>query len=339
MENLINSKNKISYEVISQKQYCTLNSCNAMAINTKNSIVISSEESIIIIYYFKQNSFKTIQKFKINSSNINTLNFFKIRQNFVCGCKNSSIYLQSINMIAKSKFIQKLDANSGSTLCLCISKQEDQVVTGHYGKTIKIWSQFQQYPQQWTCLYNLTDHRGAVYGVSMCENQQKIISCSNDQQVFVYQFQQQCNQWILKQIISNDGLRLCFITNDIFVFQPYAANYLEIYIFENLSQKFLNKQKVQIQEGGQFCNEFFPMIFNPNKGLIFNKSSYNLNVIKCKLRQDIQKKEQQQIDFILEESIDFYDEYFCGSISDDGEYLLIWNNEKNQISIRKYKEK
>ncbi|CAD8193707.1 unnamed protein product [Paramecium pentaurelia] len=338
MENQINSTNKISYELIAQKQLPQISSCNAIAIETKNSIVVIAEESRIIIYSFKYHSLKKIKQFKINSGNINTLNFFKHRQNFISGCQNSSIYIWPINMIMTSKYIQKLKANSGSTLCLCISKSEDQVVTGHYQNTIKIWSQIEQNSQEWSCLQNLVDHTGAVYGLSMSEYQNKIISCSNDQQVLVYQFSQHYCKWILQQIIQKDGLRLCFITNDIFVFQPYAANYLSIYIFEVRSEKFISTEKVQIQEGGQFCNEFFPCIYNPKKGIIFTKSSYNLNILNCKFQQDFLFKEQQLIEIILNDVIDFGDEYFCGSISDDGEYLFIWNNELKEISIRKYKE-
>ncbi|CAK81367.1 unnamed protein product (macronuclear) [Paramecium tetraurelia] len=331
MDNQHHTSNKISYELIVQKQHFQLNSCNAIAIDTNNSIVVFAEESRIITCQFKY-------QFKISSSNTNTLNFFKFRQQFISGCQNSSIYIWSINMIANSKYIQKLQANSGSTLCMCISKLEDKVVTGHYENTIKIWGQFELHPQQWSCVENLFDHAGAVYGLSMNENQNKLISCSNDQQILVYQISQQSYNWILQQIIKNDGLRLCFIKNDVFVFQPFAANNLQIYLFDKLSQEFIKTQKVQIQEGGQFCNESFPCIYNPKKGIIFDKSSYNLNILKCKSKQDLRIKDNNQIDFILEDSIDFGDEYFCGSISDDGEYLIIWNNEQKELSIRKYKE-
>ncbi|CAD8130247.1 unnamed protein product [Paramecium sonneborni] len=66
---------------------------------------------------------------------------------------------------------------------------------------------------QWLCQQTITDY--IIYSLSLNEQQNKLISCSDDKQILVIEQQKLDKKWTAKQIIQVDyyGFRLCFINN------------------------------------------------------------------------------------------------------------------------------
>ncbi|CAD8207440.1 unnamed protein product [Paramecium octaurelia] len=114
-------------------------------------------------------------------------------------------------------------------------------------------------------------------------------------------------------------------TNFLFVF-------FEIQVQTTMGDFVQTTANIFVAGGGQFCQILFPSQYNSKKGLLIIKNGWNLNILR-----HIHDKINDKDIFQLQESIEFADQYIYGIMSDDGEYLIIWNSQSQQISIKKFK--
>ncbi|CAD8215095.1 unnamed protein product [Paramecium octaurelia] len=182
------------------------------------------------------------------------------------------------------------------------------IISGSEDNTIKFW----QKQNQWLCTQTITDHNDYVYGLSMNESQNKVIQSGEDKLILVIELSEQNEQWtvIQKITVETDGVRLCFIDNDTFTFQPWQKEYMQVL-----------RQKGLPLEGG-LDNFLFPYQYIQSKCIFVNENAENVNLIRK----------------IQNQSIQFGTLRIFGYMSDDGKYLITWDNNKKQYQIRKYQE-
>ncbi|CAD8166248.1 unnamed protein product [Paramecium pentaurelia] len=105
-----------------------------------------------------------------------------------------------------------------------------------------------------------------------------------------------------------------------------------MYSHSNLKVSSTNKQysktkEIDVKSGSNCgCNVWFPQQYIKQKCLIVNKNGYNINLIRM----------NQNGDFITKQSIDFGHHNIFAQMSEDGEYLMNWDNKSKEIQIRKY---
>ncbi|CAD8117003.1 unnamed protein product [Paramecium primaurelia] len=183
--------------------------------------------------------------------------------------------------------------------------------------------------QQWLCQQTITDHTSSVYGLSINQQQNKVISCGCDGQILIIEQSQQDSKWIVIQKIKVEtyGQRICFINDNVFIFQPYCKEQMHVYEMNNINKQYL-KTKDIIVKGGTIDNCLFPQQYIKSKCLVVNRNGKYVNLIRTK----------ENGEFKTEQSIEFGNYNLFGCMSDDGQYLITWDYSSNEIQIRKYNE-
>ncbi|CAD8212577.1 unnamed protein product [Paramecium pentaurelia] len=173
-------------------------------------------------------------------------------------------------------------------------------------------------------------HTNYVYSLSLNEKQDKLISCSLDSQIFVIEYSQNDQKWNVSQRIKVEqhGRRLSFINNNQFTFQPYIQEQMHLYQINSRNQQYFKSKQITVKSGSLCCINQFPQQYLKCKCLLVNKNSYHINLIR-KLENG---------DFVTEQNIQFDHPHIFGQLSDDGEYLITWDQKSKEIQIRKCKE-
>ncbi|CAD8155287.1 unnamed protein product [Paramecium pentaurelia] len=242
---------------------------------------------------------------------------------FISASHDKQIIIWSINHNNQWISSQKLNGHSDWIFCLVLNKNEDLIISGSDDKTIKFW----QKKQQWLCSQTITDHTDIVCGLSLNEQQNKLISCGYDKFILIIEQSSQDYKWnvIQKITVEQYGYRLCFINDNVFTFQPYSKELMHVYEMSNTNKQYSKTKDILVKSDYNGCEVYFPQQYINSKCLLVNKNGYNVNLIR----------KNQNDDFITLQSIQFGTNFLFGQMSEDGEYLITWDDKSNEIQIRK----
>ncbi|CAD8079964.1 unnamed protein product [Paramecium primaurelia] len=320
---------------------------HAIAINTENSYLLISCSSYIEIYRIYEKQLRLIQQINCHKRRVSSLCFFKSNRFFISGSFDSYIILWSTALINRSKYLQKLIGHTQSISCILTRPIiEDLIISCSADFSIKFWSQQIENNQQWVCFQTIREHRNIVWGISINQQGSQVISCGEDKQILVIeQNQKPSSNWFVKQLIqvNQSGFRLCYINNNIFVFQPESSANLNIYT-QNKNQEYVLTKNIQVLGEAQFCYPYFHSIYNYEKQILINKNGYFLNIIKfnnnIKESQKFTQYHNDDLDIYAQtvQVINFEDNYIFGTLSNDGQYLITWNKLSKELQVSKYQE-
>ncbi|CAD8117586.1 unnamed protein product [Paramecium primaurelia] len=323
--NQIINNNPFQYKLISNNSIKQEDQwCNAIAFNKDNSIVLAACENDITVFEFKQEQLKQTQLLKEHKNRISTLNFMKKSNQFISGSWDYQIIIWQMNQNNQWISQQILNEHKDQINCLLLNNNEDIIISGSDDKTIKFWIK----QDKWICSQTITDHTNDVNGLSMNEQQNKVISCGYDCQILIIEQSQQNKNWnvIQKIKVQDYGYRICFINENLFTFQPYCKEQMHIYEMNNINKQYSKTKEIDVKCGYNQCYYYFPQQYIKQKCLLVNKNGFNVNLIRM----------NQNGDLILQQSIDYGDEYIYGQMSEDGQYFISWDCKSYEIQIRKY---
>ncbi|CAD8072793.1 unnamed protein product [Paramecium sonneborni] len=293
--------------------------CYALDINQElNMLAISCNKSINI-FEFRNFKLNLLQILIEHTNLVFCLSFMK-KSNQLISCGNNQIIIWQINEYKQLICKQKLEGHANVVRCVLYNNTEDLIISGSDDMKIKFW----HISQEWYCRQTIEDHTKSVLALSLNEQQNKLISCSHDKQILLSEISEQTKKWTVKQKINLEqyGFRLCFINNDIFTFQP--NNIEQMYIFEIQNEKIVKKSELNI-----FCGydnySLFPQKYIQAKGLLISKNGCYVHIIKF---------EDNNL-FTLKQSINFGTQILYGIVSDDGNYLITWDQISKQVQVRK----
>ncbi|CAD8128832.1 unnamed protein product [Paramecium sonneborni] len=305
---------------VSQKE-----SCYAIAINKGFSTLVTGCDSKIKVFEFKQGMLKQIQILDEHQDYVTTLNFMKNQNQFLSGSYDSSVIIWSNEQHNQWISQQKLNGKTICINCLIVNNNEDLIVLGCYDRTIQFWIK----ENEWLCLQAITDHSSSVYGLSLNQQQNRIISCGYDNQILIIEQSQQNKEWIVIQKIKVEqyGYRICFIDNNMFTFQSFDKEQMSIFKMSSINKQYTQIQHISVKGGSDF-NCFFPQQYIKAKSILVNKNGEYTNLIRKK----------QNGEFLTQQSIHLGTSNLTGVMSEDGQYLITWDDKSKQIQIRKYNE-
>ncbi|CAD8130077.1 unnamed protein product [Paramecium sonneborni] len=298
--------------------------CQAISINTDNSLILFASDSSITLFQYKFAQLKYIQNCRNHKNYVTTLNNFKNNFQFISGSIDSNIVLWPLNLMANRKYLQQLQGHTGIITCqVLIPKIENFIITGSMDNKIKFWNVSQL--QQWRCVQKITDHKDSVLALATNLEGNKVLSSGKDNIILVFE-QNKLLYWQVRQKIKVNqfGYLLNFIDHFTITFQPKQSSHLHLYKTNQMGD-FEFPTNILVGGGGQYCHQY-----NTNKLLIITKNGWNLNIIN-----HIHDFTNEKDIFLLKESIEFFDQYFFGTLSQDGEYLITWDTQNLQIFIKK----
>ncbi|CAD8094841.1 unnamed protein product [Paramecium primaurelia] len=323
-ENLMELQYENNYELIEkfpQEQYC-----HAISFNHDNNIMISSCQNDITVWEFNNGKIDKKQQLVGHTNLVISLFFSLSKTEFISGSTDKSIrYWQIVQNQWTCK--QILLGHKRQIDCLLFDNKGNQILSCSCDKSIRVWRKNEQ--QKWIQVQVLNNHQAYVRCISFSKSQELFVSCGEDKTIIVWEIDE-FKEWKLKQKIQNDdyGYRICFIENNYMIWQPRNINQSIIYqLNSNLDQFEQSNQNIQLLKQSNGYQNFFPSIYNENKQIVINKHGRYVYVLK-KLIND---------QFLISQVIEVG--HYCnyGSLSPNGEYLVIWDEESKYFYIRKAK--
>ncbi|CAD8193818.1 unnamed protein product [Paramecium pentaurelia] len=323
-ENLMELQYENNYELIEkfpQEQYC-----HAIQFNHDNKIMISSCQNDITVWEFNNGKIDKKQQLVGHTNLVISLFFSLSKTEFISGSTDKSIrYWQIVEN--QWTCTQILLGHKRQIDCLLFDNKGNQILSCSCDKSIRVWRKNEQ--QKWIQVQVLNNHQAYVRCISFSKSQELFVSSGEDKMIIVWEIDE-FKEWKLKQIIQNDdyGYRICFVDNNYLIWQPRNINQSIIYqLNSNLDQFEQSNQNIQLLKQSNGYQNFFPSIYNENKQIVINKHGRYVYVLK-KLIND---------QFLISQVIEVG--HYCnyGSLSPNGEYLVIWDEESKYFQIRKAK--
>ncbi|CAK67029.1 unnamed protein product (macronuclear) [Paramecium tetraurelia] len=324
------------YQLLAQANYKHPDDCCAISISPNNNLLICSAYESIKVLQFKNGSLQYLQQINKHHENITTLNFFRRKMNFLSSSCDGSMIIWSSSLISSLKFITKLNAHSDQINCVVVTSnlQDDLIISGSFDQTIKFWSPTCSLPSSWSCIQTIHEHTSLIYGLSINEDGNKLISCGYDELILVIE-KSNNNIWEVKQKIKVDvGFRLAFITSNIFVFQPYKREQLNFYTYDQLSQQYIQSKTLSIKGSGQKCQQYFPQMFIPSKQILVSKNGHAINFIMFHFISSVEWECNLKYVISFDQCVNGL---IFGTVSENGEFLITWDQKSEQIQIRQFK--
>ncbi|CAD8190565.1 unnamed protein product [Paramecium octaurelia] len=304
---------------------------NTFAFNYNNTLMVGGyESSKIKVFEFKKGQLKRIQKLNFHKKSIYCQYFMKKSNEFLSGSCDKTISVCYLNDDQKWDIKQRLEGHQGGINCLLMNKNEDLLISSSDDMLIKFW--VKDY-DLWECSQTIGGHSSFVSSISLNEAENQLASCSKDNQILIHSYDNDAKIWIPFQIIQINqwGRRLCFLSDQIFVFQPEMREQMHIYQLDKENNNFAKSKEVLVGVGSERkknrgCFWFFPIQYIQQKQILINKNRCCVNVIQI----------DQNDEFATIQSIDFQTKVIFGKMTDNGEYLITWDDRSCSIQIRQY---
>ncbi|CAD8178965.1 unnamed protein product [Paramecium pentaurelia] len=325
LQNQNTMKQPFKYEIINTIKDQRI---ETFAFNENHSLLAVGyyDSNKIKIHEFNQGQMIEIQELTDHKQCIFCLNFFKQSQQLLSGSFDNTIIIWEMDSNNKWNFKFSLNGHGGGIYCLSLNNNENQIISGSADKSIKIWDK----DQEWKCIQTLSVHKNQITSISLSQSNQYLVSCSSkDEQIFIFKFQVDQKLWIQFQAIKMDnwGFKVCFLENLTFAFQPFNNTKMYIFQINNSNNQFIKECEVEVKAGNS-CYHLFPLQFIQSKLMIINRNGGTINFIR----------KQENGSYITQFFIDYEADRIFGTMSEDGQYLITWDKQSQEIQIRQYRE-
>ncbi|CAD8096601.1 unnamed protein product [Paramecium sonneborni] len=298
--------------------------CDTIEINKESTLILLGCQTDIKACQFKNGQIKQICKFHGHEWIVTCLKFMSQSNYFISAGRDKKIKIWLNVGMAQQKEIAVLVGHKNLITCVISNLDESLIISSSEDWTIKFWAKF----NKWKCIQTITNHTDSVFSLCLSNSGQKVISCGKDGQILVLQQISQGIQqtWNVVQTITEQwGRRLCFIGENRFTFQPYCKEIMCIFDFNKTNGEFIKIKEVKVA-GGKICSQFFHQQYSNKKSILVSKNCRSINIMEI---QEIGDCHQVQ-------TLDFDTQFIYGAINNDGEYLIVWDQNKKTIDTLKY---
>ncbi|CAD8192395.1 unnamed protein product [Paramecium pentaurelia] len=306
--------------------------CFALAFNKEGSIMAGAAKKDVKIWNLKngqlQDSGITLKGHQLD---VTCIVFSKNINWFITGSIDCRIIgWREISSSKQWESLQPCEAQS-IVWCLLLNQNEDKILSGHSNGSIKFWN-LNTDKNKLMFHYQLNKHSKHIGQMSMNEDETQLVSCSDDKTIIVWEKKANERRFKFKQVLENlkndNGFRVCFLNQDTIAW--CQENQGSIHIYKQQTEGFVEKTDLQInlkylnQKDGQ---SLFPSIYNKVKQIFILKHNKYVYILSNQ-KQSLQ---------IQSEPIDCRSCKNYGNITEDGNYLIIWNDETLSFHVYELK--
>ncbi|CAD8106208.1 unnamed protein product [Paramecium primaurelia] len=203
---------------------------------------------------------------------------------------------------------------------------------------IKHFQLYQERIMQEYSYSNQGNQNNSKYFQKYKERRSLLICCYKDGSIIIWSLNLISNPKYLFKLRKHMQAISSFITNGLFAFQSrIPRNRLFLYQLDENTQMFNKLQDVIVEGvgGNKTCAIFFPLVYIDNKQILISKNGQKINLIKLTFSPSNQLFNQiQTIDYGFQPN-----GWLFGTVTQDGEYLITWDQKSKNIQIRSYQEK
>ncbi|CAD8120200.1 unnamed protein product [Paramecium sonneborni] len=281
------------------------------------SIMISSNYEQIKIWNFVEGRLKLQNTYTIHQDNVLCFVYSKQNNNFISGSRDNTIICwQQINQ-NEWQYSEPFHQHNDEVRCLILNKEENQLISGSHDRSIKVW-QVDFIKNELNFLYSLNKHTNHVESLSLNQSETMLASCGVSHFIIWKKNSQGVLEFKNKQDVS-PGYKIHFINDHQFIWVTKSKDIDDIFVFENQNgvfQQNTNKTLKLIQNNQ--CNDesYFPIIHNQERNLILVRHKYDIYLIR----------QLKDATFKIYTTIKFQNERVYGTMTNNGQYLIIWEN-------------
>ncbi|CAD8116024.1 unnamed protein product [Paramecium sonneborni] len=283
-------KLQLIHQSVLQEDYCF-----SIVFNSSSTIMVSTDKKVIKVWNFNDERIKLQQTFEQHKD---------WKENFWTYSQAYSQHTNSVN-------------------CMILNENEDQLFSGGDDQSIKVWSlDFRN--GKLIYQYSLDKHINRVCALSLNQSESLLVSCGNSKnETIIWEkgIQDKMEfKYVVKQSVSCGGKKVKFIKDNQFIWVPCVKEIDKIFIFELMEGVFQKNQQKTIQlnqyedEGDYYL---FPIIYNKQKNVIIVRHKCYIYLIR----------ELNNGQFKIVEQLKFKTNYIYGTISNNGSYLVYWDNQ------------
>ncbi|CAD8078214.1 unnamed protein product [Paramecium sonneborni] len=317
------------YKLMGEQEQCDY-ACG-IELNHQNDIMVASCESVIKIWQLEKSQIGN--SYKLNQ--IQTLNQHTKR--ILC-----SVYSKKINWFATSGcdgkvFCFKLIDNQwvasapvihheSSVYCMILNKNEDRLISGGFEKKIVVWKINQD---QNTINFDqvLQECKGFIQSIAINVLDTYLISSDIDCTLNLWEKNMQTSKYnFLQKYILNQNsnvYRITFLENNEFAIQYEHKDIISIFQIKN--SQIIQKQKFDLNLNVKnFDGDYlFPSIYHQKKKILVQKFNRYIFIIK-RFNNGM---------FKIIQIIDCQDSFNYGTLSNDGNILIVWDLHSKKFKI------
>ncbi|CAD8205199.1 unnamed protein product [Paramecium octaurelia] len=295
--------------------------CCAIVFNKDGSIMISSDGCEIKIWKFEQGTFKLSNSYKEHSNPIKCLIHSKKTNNFISGDNNSQIICWQQTNRNDWNWSQPFKQHNNSINCFLLNKQEDQLISGGMDHKIIVWKVgFSK--NVLTFLYSLDQHINRVNSLSF--NQSETVLASSGYGEFIIWEKGVLGklEFKYKQMLQ-DGQKIHFINDKQLLWVNKKMNNILVFeLFNGVFKQNANKTITLIENNECDDSTLFPIINNKERNVLLLRHKQHIYLIR-QLNDDT---------FNIVASLKFLTTEIYGTMTNNGQYLVVWDNKFKKYS-------
>ncbi|CAK76523.1 unnamed protein product (macronuclear) [Paramecium tetraurelia] len=316
----INSQKLISDKIEDQL-------CNALAFNSDESLLATAADKNIKIWKFQEGKLtENVANLQEHLDQVVCLVFHPIVVDLLMsGSKDGIIRFWRDPSQSKWKQVESLRINISYPISMILNQYQNQLIVGCFDGSIKI-NLFNVDRNKANEQQRLDKHTKPVYSISLNSKCNQFVSSSSDKQLIIWE-KNDAQNWDFKYVVDKSINDICYragyFGDDTIVFQQKRNGNLHFLKLQNnkFSERTQLKLAVTHQDPEVEC--FFPIIYNSKNQVLVVKHFQHVYIIK-------QNKQQYQIAC---QPIDCQNPYNYGTLTKDGQYLVIWENITRKFKV------
>ncbi|CAK80210.1 unnamed protein product (macronuclear) [Paramecium tetraurelia] len=300
--------------------------CYAIAFNKTGTQMVSMSHFDIKVWNIIDGKLNYQSTLQGHSNYIYCLVYSKKQESFISSSNDKTIICWKQIKKNEWKASQHYREHKGWIGTMILNSQENQLFSAGEDQKIIVWKvDFSQ--NELTYLYQLEKHTKCVRSISLNECNTILVSSGDDQQIIVWEFGQG-DKFYFKQVFTSvlncSGCHIKFIKNNKFIWMPYSNELNCICVFDYEDGIFNEDADNRIQLLNSNKNigcALFPIVYLKDKNMIFIRSKNIIYVIK-----EINGK------LVIQNELDCSTKWSFGTTTDDGKYLIFWDEHKGGYS-------
>ncbi|CAD8096113.1 unnamed protein product [Paramecium sonneborni] len=301
--------------------------CQSISFNYLGTIMATSLNNKIKIWNFLNGKCDELTNLEGHQCYVTCLKFSNY-QNTLFSSDHLIVIWKYTQLQCWKSFETKL-GHKHNILCMILNKNENSLITGGADYIIKVWSldlENLMIKEQ----YLLNKHQDSVLSLDLNQSQNILVSCGEDRQIIIWRKEKQ-NQWYFSQIVTQSfvdfGCRLAFLTDHKFIWVSSGeSGQACLNEFEIQDENFQENQNstIYLQNKDDLSDYgLFPIVYNQLNEILVVKHKYSIYILKLTFDRGL----------IIVEEIRCQDLATFGILTNDGKFLIFWQNFEKQFYI------
>ncbi|CAD8126142.1 unnamed protein product [Paramecium sonneborni] len=292
-----------------------------MKFNKKNSFFFAGCERNIKLFQFRNGYMQFICEVKHSNLEVKYLNCTNYQNQLISGC-DLMIKIKPLFGVNNHKILMKIIPNSNQFSCFAISDKNNLLVAG-LQEHIYFW----EVNCEWYFKQDLqvNDEQDWIYNLSFNESETKLISCTGGGKITVIELESnQEKLWKIIQIIylDNFAVQATFFGENSFVIHLYLLKIMLIYELNQVDGQFIKSNQFLMESEG-VQSQTFNSSYIKQRQLFIKQDKFQLILYLVNKNQELQ----------IYKKLLFDTTQIWGTISDDGLWLIVWENASQQLKI------